>query len=445
MRVAQRMISRNYRRTVNSSLKKQADTLERSESGLKFKYLSDDVAAGARAMHVQEERYQSSQQLENVKELIKEMNSVDSNLKSVHSILQTVQERVLTGMSEDWGDTAREVIAKEIREKKEQILQFMNAQYGGKSLFSGTNNSTPPFTVSSDGLLQFNGIEVSKIYKSTADGKYYYDEPVTVGGREVYDINGTTMYKDADGNLSIDAAGTNVTCSIDADGNYTSFTKDGVLFTKDADGDFVDPTGTVKYTTTDGLTFDDGAGGTFTLPAAKAVTKATVVPNSGDTYADIGLGLKISNDQDADPRTAFQISFSGLSCMGYAGKDKVETVFGDKGTEVSGNIYDLLTQIENALDPLDKNTLDDCFTQLVTLTDQVGMVRTDLGNRMQYLELTETRLTDDITNMTALETDLISSDPAEEAIKLKECEYVWLAVMQLGSKILPASLLDFMS
>ena len=64
---------------------------------------------------------------------------------------------------------------------------------------------------------------------------------------------------------------------------------------------------------------------------------------------------------------------------------------------------------------------------------------------MQYLELTETRLTDDITNMTALETDLISSDPAQEAIKMKECEYVWLAVMQLGSKVLPASLLDFMS
>lgn len=447
MRVAQRMISRNYRRTVNSSLKKKADTLERSESGLKFKYLSDDVAAGARAMHVQEERYQSSQQLENVKELIKEMNSVDSNLKSVHSILQTVQERVLTGMSEDWGDTAREVIAKEIREKKEQILQFMNAQYGGKSLFSGTNNSTPPFTVSSDGLLQFNGIEVSKIYKSTADGKYYYDEPVTVGGREVYDINGTTMYKDADGNLSTDAAGTNVTCSIDADGKYTSFTVGPVKYVDDGTGKFVDPTGgsPTEYTTTDGLTFDDGAGNTLTLPAAKAVTKATVVPNSGDTYADIGLGLKISNDQDADPRTAFQISFSGLSCMGYAGKDKVETVFGDKGTEVSGNIYDLLTQIENALVPLDKNTLDDCLTQLVTLTDQVGMVRTDLGNRMQYLELTETRLTDDITNMTALETDLISSNPAEEAIKLKECEYVWLAVMQLGSKILPASLLDFMS
>ena len=44
------MISRNYRRQVNSSLKKQADTLERSESGLKFKRLSDNVAADRKSV-----------------------------------------------------------------------------------------------------------------------------------------------------------------------------------------------------------------------------------------------------------------------------------------------------------------------------------------------------------------------------------------------------------
>ena len=94
---------------------------------------------------------------------------------------------------------------------------------------------------------------------------------------------------------------------------------------------------------------------------------------------------------------------------------------------------------------MDKAALDDMFTKLVELTDNVGLTRTDLGNRMQYLEQTQSRLEDDITDMTTLETDLISSNPAEEAIKMKECEYVWLAVMQLGSKVLPASLLDFMS
>ena len=177
-----------------------------------------------------------------------------------------------------------------------------------------------------------------------------------------------------------------------------------------------------------------------------AVTKPEVVPNSGDTYADIGLGLKISGDMNVDTRTAFQVSFSGLTLTGFAGYDKVETFTGKNGTVVSGNVYDLLTQIEGALTPtMDKAALDDMFTKLVELTDNVGLTRTDLGNRMQYLEQTQSRLEDDITDMTTLETDLISSNPAEEAIKMKECEYVWLAVMQLGSKVLPASLLDFMS
>ena len=50
----------------------------------------------------------------------------------------------------------------------------------------------------------------------------------------------------------------------------------------------------------------------------------------------------------------------------------------------------------------------------------------------------------DIDNLTEQESGLISSNPADEAIKLKECEYVWMAVLQLGSQILPSSLLDFM-
>lgn len=450
------MISRNYRRQINSSLAKQSAALERSESGLKFKKLSDDVAAGSRAMHVQEERYQANQQLENVKDLLAEQKSIDSNLSSMHSILQTIQERVLTGMSEDWGSTAREVIAKEIGEKKEQLLQFANSQFGGHTLFGGTNNSVPPFSVSADGKLQFNGIEVEGIWKSTADGKYYYNKPVV-------DDDGVPTYQvtvDGNGAELSSPDGINFThvdggtYKLNADGTgFDEVTIGPSHFVNDGNGNYSD--GTTTYTSTDGLTFTEvDAGGNPVVPAntvtfsvPEAVTTDEIVPNSGDTFADIGLGLKIANDQMADPRTAYQVSFSGLTIMGNAGTDNpnLNPIIGANGTEVSGNLYDLLGQIQNALTPeLDKAGLDDMFTQLVALTDQVGMVRTDLGNRMEYLELTQTRLDDDITNMTSLETDLISSDPAEEAMKMKECEYVWLALMQLGSKVLPQSLLDFM-
>lgn len=84
MRVAQRMISRNYMRQLNNSLTKRAESLERGDSGLKFNKLSDNVADGSRAMHIQEERYQSTQHLENVENLYAEMKSVDSNIDSIH-------------------------------------------------------------------------------------------------------------------------------------------------------------------------------------------------------------------------------------------------------------------------------------------------------------------------------------------------------------------------
>lgn len=457
------MVSRNYRRQINNSLAKQNATLERSESGLRFSKLSDDVAAGSRAMHIQEERYQTNQQLENVKDLLAEQKSIDSNLSSMHSILQTIQERVLTGMSEDWGDTAREVIAKEIGEKREQLLQFANAQFGGHTLFGGTNNSTPPFTVSDEGKLLFNGIEVEGIWKDTSDGKYYYNKPVvdeklgtqySIAGQPA--VAGSFFSKD--GETFTDAAGA-VAFKTNGNGGYESFTYNGTVYTDDGlgNGTYTPAlaSGNVLMTTDGGKTFTEvdntgtpvTGGATVSFSAPRMETTAEVVPNSGDTFADIGLGLKISGDQRADPRTAYQVSFSGLTIMGNAGDDNpnLNPIVGANGTQVSGNLYDLLGQIQEALsEPMDKKALDDMYTQLVALTDDVGMVRTDLGNRMEYLQLTQTRLTDDITNMTALETDLISSDPAEEAIKMKECEYVWLALMQLGSKVLPASLLDFM-
>lgn len=352
MRVAQRMVSRNYMSNLNNSLLKRTESLNRTASGLKFSKLSDNVADGSRAMHIQEERYQATQQLDNTENLLAEMNSVDGNMESIQSILQTVQEKVLKGMSESYGQTNCEVLAKEISNLKEEILQFANAQFSGKYLFSGTANSKQPFTVSENGNIQFNGIEVSKIFKE--DGKFYYM-------------------------------------------------------------DETDP----------------------------ANPKKTPVPHSDESYADIGLGLKINNGAQVDPRTAFKISFSGLDLLGNLpnSPDKLE-----QGDDVSNNVFDLLTQIENALVPeLNNEAMDKLHTQLVKLTDNVGISRTDLGTRMSFLERTVSRLESDIDDMTQLESDLISSDPAEEAINMKQCEYIWMAVLQLGSQVLPTSLLDFMS
>ena len=173
MRVAQRTISRNYMTSLNNTLSKRADILARSESGLRFDQLSEDVAAGARAMATQESRYAATQQLNTAEALVKELDSAWKTLGSADSIIQDVLEEMKSAAGVRTEEKL-DAIKEKISAMKAQYLQTMNTQYGGKYLFGGTNNATMPFTEGEDGRLQFNGVTVANIYKY--DDKYYYVE-----------------------------------------------------------------------------------------------------------------------------------------------------------------------------------------------------------------------------------------------------------------------------
>lgn len=351
MRIAQRTITRNYKRGLNNTLVKQAQSLERATSGIAFKRLSQNVSDGVRAMHVQEQRVKSEKNLETVESLLLEFKSVDSNLDSMEAVLQTAQERLTKALNDSYGSESREILAKEIASIKDNIMQFANAQFAGKFMYSGTNNYEAPFGVDTDGKATFNGIKLEDIYKR--DGKYYYKDSASV---------------------------------------------------------------------------------------------EQLVPHSSDIYMDIGLGIKMQNGE-ADPRTAFKVSVSGLELIGFG-----EAVDGAVHPEakIANNLFDLFDQIEKAVYNSDAaNTssevgMDNGLNQLISLTDKMRLSRSELGSRMGYLNSTKTQLDSDILNLTETESRLVTADPAEEAINMKNYEYSWLATLQLGSSILPTSLLDFL-
>ena len=174
MRVAQRMVTRNYKSGLNSALGTRAETLDRSASGLKFKKLSQNVSDGTRAMRIQEERVRAEQQLNTVKSIQLEFRAVDSNLESIDDVLKSVQEELLQAMSDSYGQTKRDVLAQGVASAMDQILKFASAQFGGKYLFSGTNNYEPPFSLdTTTGKAMFNGVPLEEIYKE--DGRFYYN------------------------------------------------------------------------------------------------------------------------------------------------------------------------------------------------------------------------------------------------------------------------------
>ncbi len=378
MRVAQRTISRNYMTSLNNTLSKRADILARSESGLRFEQLSEDVAAGARAMDTQESRYAATQQMNTAEALVKELDSAWKALGTADSIVQDVLEQMKSAAGVRTEEKL-DAIKEKVGAMKAQYLQTLNSQYGGKYLFGGTNNATPPFTEGEDGRLQFNGITVANIYKY--GDKYYYVEDDQEEPDFIYDTS---------------------------------------------------------------------------VPPNVIGTNDKQVPQSGKIYLDTGLGLTVGAD-NVDSRTAFQVNVVGLEAVGYMGfltdeENRIEYDENGDPTEASrhwvrqtNNIYDLISETEKLLAPdYDEKRLDDMQLRLTTMDDKMRMSRTFMDTQSTSLEYLVDRLKSDIDGMEKLEDSLMTAEPAGEAIKMKNVEYAWQAVLALGSQILPSSLLDYL-
>jgi flagellar hook-associated protein 3 FlgL len=157
-----------------------------------------------------------------------------------------------------------------------------------------------------------------------------------------------------------------------------------------------------------------------------------VVPMDKDIFYDIDLGIKMSGPQIVSS-TAFKVSYSGLDVFGC----------GVDADGISNNVYNVLYEVQKNIDEFDRETLEKWNAKLGKLMEAFRSNLTDIGVKTQYLLDTERRLEDKIDQHRERIHDLMGSDEAEEATNEKMNDYVLKAVLQMGSKILPLSLMDF--
>lgn len=172
MRITQSMIHRNYMKGLTRTYSNMSKSLEKLTTGRKFTKGWEDVSSATRALSLRDQLSTSEQRLASIDDPKARIDSAYSNLMSVNEILVSAQEKVLKGLSGEKAEQ-RDVLAKELDSLKDQVLQFMNAEFSDKYLFGGTQNGGAPFKVNDAGELLYNGINVDSITKN-ADGKYVY-------------------------------------------------------------------------------------------------------------------------------------------------------------------------------------------------------------------------------------------------------------------------------
>lgn len=350
MRITQNAMTRSYMRNLNRSISNLTGSNDRLSSSRKFSKVSEDTASASKAFAVREQLYRGEQSMRNIENAQGELASVESNLQNINTLMQTVKERLLEGLNGTMGDSEKEVLAREIKNIKEELLQTINAKYGDKYIFGGTNNSTPPLSVASDGSILFNGAVVDQLFTDPASGK---------AAMPVYDSS--------------------------------------------------------------------------TPPILIGYSSA---PENEDIYIDVGLGLTMAGDS-VDPRTAFKISVSGLDALGYGITDV-------HGVSMPNNLYSLLDKIASDLSAEDTEALAMDLTHLKDRTDALIMNITDIGSRTNFLEQTAVRLGNDNLNLKETQSDLETIRTEEEVIFNKTYETTWMVCLQLGSKLIPPSIFDFM-
>ncbi len=171
----------------------------------------------------------------------------------------------------------------------------------------------------------------------------------------------------------------------------------------------------------------------------------TTVPESGDIYMDIGLGLKF-NGSDLNTNSAFKLSVSGLECIGY-GTETVKRIGTDgveKEYEIPNNLCETLAGMSAALRENDMEKFAVYESQFKKQTDTLVTNVSEIGVRTNFLESNLARMENEEFQLTEKQANLEGVEDTDELINYKALEYSYMLSLQYGGKVLPNSLMDFL-
>jgi len=165
----------------------------RIASGMKYENMSDDVAACSRSLRADGEISRINQQIAGISSANGKLDSADQTLQDMIAVFRDARVEIEDACNMPGDDAKTNAIADQIRNMKEEILQFTNGTYSETYLFGGQNSGKAPYQVdTATGKVKYNGIFVDEI-KKNADGDYCYT-----------DDKGTTRLIPQDGDIYLD-------------------------------------------------------------------------------------------------------------------------------------------------------------------------------------------------------------------------------------------------
>lgn len=192
-----------------------------------------------------------------------------------------------------------------------------------------------------------------------------------------------------------------------------------------------DASGQLSYngTLVDDMVFNPDTGNVATLQGTFFVD----IPYNADNYIDIGYGYSLTSEGKVDPNTAFKDTYSGVESFGYG--------VNEDGVPI--NAHSLMGYISTSLKNGDVDAMGKALDALPQTMDYLLTTITEIGSRGVTLENTMANLEKEYNLLAETQTELEGIDLAEEITYNKQYEMNWMVTLQMGSKVLPQTIFDF--
>lgn len=126
------------------------ETQEKLSSGKQINRPSDDPSGTGKALGLKTEELQVQQFLNNTETAKEQINFTSDTLESTQEILSKIKELAIQASTDTLGQSDRKIVANELNQLMESVLQYANTENNGRYIFSGTKTLTAAFTATRD-------------------------------------------------------------------------------------------------------------------------------------------------------------------------------------------------------------------------------------------------------------------------------------------------------
>jgi flagellar hook-associated protein 3 FlgL len=138
------MLTSNFLYDLNNNLQNMQNIQQQMSTGNIINKASDDPLGASKVMQINTELAQNQQYKTNISGTTDWLNATNTSLDQVNSVLQRVQELLISSSDAAYGSDELKSIKDEVNQNVSQLTQVLNTSYDGQYIFGGTGTSNKP-------------------------------------------------------------------------------------------------------------------------------------------------------------------------------------------------------------------------------------------------------------------------------------------------------------